>query len=407
MNEYELTVFRVLLEKLNAGQKTVGAKEIESAISDREECFSNGIKTQTILNGLEEKGFLSGRGGDVYDIAVDIATLREAILGSVTEDPNRKIPCDKASIKLDDLMNSEWILANPSQENEEIGRMLKELEAEYFSDESDDEAADPDEDDDDNDDDDECDQSMKAYFESRRRRLFEQLMELDDEGEDEGEDDNNFNNRLQDDDAFRDYILGCLKESVDMGKERDGYVISVPGLDFCGADAKFEFLPCGTKTYLCDRGAVLCSLKERIDSGDEAHRQAERIASESGGEIIDGKLCVETVAAEQTLQCLLRLYAAMERAIHIGDFPPMEADGGEAEKEEPPQEFIEALEYIVRTQKVSIIDLHAEFGCSPNTIGFMLMWMEEKGFITPLTSLQEGRKVLLTMEEFKRRFGKK
>lgn len=204
------------------------------------------------------------------------------------------------------------------------------------------------------------------------------------------------------DDDLSKYILDSLGGSITVNKEDDRYLIGIDGIDLCGTDAKFEIAVSGDKVYLSDQGATLCKAEETGPS-DELLSQAEHAARENGVELIDGKLCVEISAAEHTLQCLFRLYAAMERVSRIKEALPGPTDQDAA----VPEEYLQALEYIVRTQKVSIIDLHAEFGCSPNTIGLMLMWMEEKGFITPLTSLKEGRKVLLTLDEFKRRFGKK
>lgn len=276
-------------------------------------------------------------------------------------------------------------------------------------------------------------QERRAYLEARRRELIKKMqadLEADEENETEHDDDDEasldeaalFELRMaqkimmggsciededEDNDSKLDDDLGKLVlkniiESIAVNKRDDHYFIEINGIELCETDAKFELLPCDGKVYLCDQGATLCSLEETVELNDEVHEEAKRIAEENGAEFMDEKLCIEVASAEQTLACLFRLYTAMERVYHIGDTLPRKE-----KKAEVPKEFIEALEYVVRARKASIIDLHAEFGFAFHKIGLMLEWMEKEGFITSFNDVTKEREVLLTLEEFKRRFGKK
>ncbi len=221
------------------------------------------------------------------------------------------------------------------------------------------------------------------------------------EGEDEDEDKDN--DSKPDDDLCK-LVLKNIIETIAVNKRDDHYYIEINGVDLCKTDAKFELFPCNEKVYVCDQGATLCSLEETIEVDDELRKRMANIAAESGAVFIDEKLCVEVGSAEQTLACLFRLYAAMERVYHFKDSPlKEETEEGEA----IPEVYVKALEYIVKSGKVSMKDLHRELGFGLNTIRSMFEWMEKEGFITPFRNPEKNRKVLLTMEEFKRRFGKK
>ncbi len=243
--------------------------------------------------------------------------------------------------------------------------------------------------------DDEESSPKDAIHECVKDILREAQENLSDHDDDDDNDDDNGNN-------LSGSILESLQDRFDVEKEDEKYVISVSGLDFCGAGAKFDLFPHGERVYLCDRGATFYVLEERGELTDEGREKAERIAAESEAEIMEGKLCIRVFSSEKTLACLFRLYALMMRVLHIKDVLSREAE----KQKVVPEEYIRALEYVVKSRKANIIDLHAEFRFGPNMIGLILEWMEKEGFISPFNSSEDGRKVLLTMEEFKRRFGK-
>lgn len=208
---------------------------------------------------------------------------------------------------------------------------------------------------------------------------------------------------LQTEDALRKCIFDNIIENIALIGHGENYVVEIKGLNLCKTDAKFELFPRDGKIYLCDQGATLCGLEETVELNDTVCKQIARVASESGAEFMDGKLCLEVVSAEQTLAYFFRLYAVMERIYHIKDCLPGKTDN----KEAVPEEYIKALEYIVQAKKASISDLYAKFGFSPQKIGLMFEWMEEEGFITAFNDGTKEREVLLTLDQFKSLFGKK
>lgn len=409
--DYEWSALKRLLEKSNTGKKTVTEKEIEEMIDDESDSPFETTKPAEILKDLEEKKFICKRDENVYDIIADVAVLRKAIIEFAERKTGEEIKPEQAPMKLSALLNAEWVAVDSAREEEETNSLCAELGSE------DECGGEEEEEDDCEDDEDDGDNELlllrrRAYLEARRQELIERMRRDmgndadEDAAEGDGENaqpDDGKEEAQADEDDLSGSILCSIREGAEVEKSDETYVVSVPQLDLCDTDAKFELFPRDGKVYLCDQRATFSRLEETVGLNDEVRSQAERIAKESGAEIIDEKLCVEVLSADRTLPCLFRLYALTERVLHIGDVLSREAE----KQKVVPEEYIRALEYVVKSKKANIIDLHAEFRFGPNMIGLILEWMEKEGFITPFNYSEGGRKVLLTLDEFKRRFGKK
>lgn len=196
-------------------------------------------------------------------------------------------------------------------------------------------------------------------------------------------------------------ILDSIRNGFTIEKEGADYGVSVFGLRFCHTEPNFLIFSDSGTVYLGDRGAAISRLEKRIVFDEEARKQAETVASECGAKILGKVLCVAIVTAEHTFECLVRLYNAMERVLRIAGTPREENE----ERNEVPAEYSKALEYMVTRQKATILDLHAQFGFSFHMIAELFRWMEAEGFVSDFDAISGERKVLLSLEEFRRRFG--
>ena len=251
-----------------------------------------------------------------------------------------------------------------------------------------------------------------AYLEARRQQILRMMAEQaeEDDEEDEDEDDGEIEvekvdddeDPLQEDDVLSRYISDGAKEGFSIFRFLDSIQIEVKGVELCGTDVKFNLFSHEGDVYFGDQGATLIRLHGAVDTDDDkVCDQIKRIAAESGVEIIDEELCVKAAATDRMFACLFRLYAAMMRIYHIKDLYPAAAE------EEVPEDYIETLEHIVKNQEASIGDVFDQFGFAPHKIGAIFRWMEQEGFITPYNEATKERRVLLSLDEFKRRFGKK
>jgi len=68
-------------------------------------------------------------------------------------------------------------------------------------------------------------------------------------------------------------------------------------------------------------------------------------------------------------------------------------------------EYIEALKFVVESGCVSIAILQRRLGMTLNKASKIVDWMEKSGYISKFDE-KNARKVLMTLEEFKRKFGK-
>lgn len=112
-------------------------------------------------------------------------------------------------------------------------------------------------------------------------------------------------------------ILSSLGNGFRVEKEYGRYYISVCGLS--KTDVTFELSAYDDgSVFLSERGAIMSRLEDSLGSS-KAYQKTQEIAGESGMKIIGKAICVQVFSAEQTLSCLLRLYAVMERLLHTKD----------------------------------------------------------------------------------------
>lgn len=154
----------------------------------------------------------------------------------------------------------------------------------------------------------------KAYLEARRAELFQSIREAINYNDDN---DGSINDEEGDEEDFCDGIFCSIKDNFSVEKEQEKYIISVFGLDLGETDAKFELIQKNGKVYLCDQGATFFTLEETFGLNDDIREKVKKLVVENRAELMEDNLCVEVLSADRTLSCLFRLYAVMERVLHM------------------------------------------------------------------------------------------
>ena len=69
--------------------------------------------------------------------------------------------------------------------------------------------------------------------------------------------------------------------------------------------------------------------------------------------------------------------------------------------------YVQALRYVVETQEVSIRNIQKNFHLAYNAAGRIVVWMEEKGYITPYYGGEDEktREFLITLEQINVLYG--
>ena len=62
--------------------------------------------------------------------------------------------------------------------------------------------------------------------------------------------------------------------------------------------------------------------------------------------------------------------------------------------------YVQVLRFVIENQKLSMRDIQKKFHLAYNAAGRIVVWMEEKGYITPFSE-DKPRDILITMQQEK------
>ncbi len=204
---------------------------------------------------------------------------------------------------------------------------------------------------------------------------------------------------------FPQSVRAAIAEGVSVAVENGQYFIGVGGIHLFGKEASFELFSCDKDIFLGVPKSLL--LPDGEDSAAPEDEETKRfftyMREEYGLLEREGRLCVSIAEPDETLAGLMRLYSIIERLVRAS-----EASHGAASKGtgDVPEEFLVILEHVVQLRSASFTEVNRSLGIAFHTIGECFEWMEQMGFVTSFDQ-NVGRKVLLTPEEYARRFGKK
>lgn len=442
-------VLLLLLEKANAGGKTVSEKEIKEAASVREDPFDDESDMDEILEELEADRLICESGNGFFRIIADIAAIRNAVLAFSDKNQKEGSEPQRTPVPLDKILNSEWVIADGAQEMQNI--LFKINKAEESRKEQD--SAEPD---------------------AQNEHESVDLDALDEDGEDGDEDIPPEVNA----------VFQGLRDGMSIAKGDPGEHFIVPDwLEMDGRDIGFQVLVLDDGVYLSDDEFAFLSLEYRgVPTDDrDVQQQINAIAARYQIKIVGSELRIKVDFPEYALSYLLQLFAAMERIVTIderavaafaecskendrtwaivkeflsedpdlerGDiiqrmreryqavkdgenvddiilyakaikgFTEMSDEDYASSREyllkeilsEKPQVdvdpvYLKALSIVVQTRQASVSLIQRKCGIRYNHAGKIIEWMECMGYISPFDGKSQ-RKVYLTKKEYVERFG--
>lgn len=430
-------VLLLLLEKANAGVRTVSEKEICGVVSARD-LFEEDADTDEILEELEGERLICESGKGVFRIIADIAALRNAVLAFSDKSQRAEAEPQRAPVSLDKILGSEWVISDGAQEMRNIVFKIHRAE------------------------------------ESQNDRDSVDLDALDEDDKEDGE---GIPPEV-------DAVFQGLKEGISMTGEHHGerYLV-LNRLEIDGKEVGFKIVTTDDGVYFSDDGYALYSLSSRVPLADNGNVNS-RISSiirRYQIEMIGTELIIKVGSAENALSYLLKLFAAMERIVTIDEDEVVASAEYSREKnkiwdmmreilsEAPDSErddvirrmreryqavkdgenvddillyakavkwfsdmteedysvsrdylmkeilankpqvdidpvYLKALSIVVQTRQASVSLIQRKCGIRYNHAGKIIEWMECMGYISPFDGKRQ-REVYLTKKEYIERFG--
>ena len=191
-------------------------------------------------------------------------------------------------------------------------------------------AADNDKGDDDESDDDEDDimAQRRAYLEARRRELIRRMQsDMDDDDDDDNDDDDDDDDSEDEEGDSNDEtppvvyaISQALGDGVSVVESEGEHYLIPEGLEIGETAIRFKILVRDDGVYLSDDELALLSLDKRVSFDDEGiDEQIGFIVDRYGIGVVGDELRIKVESPENTVTCMMQLFAAMERIVTIDE----------------------------------------------------------------------------------------
>ncbi len=172
----------------------------------------------------------------------------------------------------------------------------------------------------------------RADLEMRRRAILRRIVDMDDDDDDDDDSDDEAEEESPDDsedeegdsDDETPPEVYAISQALDDGVsvvESDGEHYLIPeGLEICGRALRLKILVRDDGVYLSDDAFALLSLNKRASLDDEGiDERIGFIVDRYGIGVVGDELRIKIVSPENTIMCMMQLFAAMERIVTIDE----------------------------------------------------------------------------------------
>lgn len=351
-----IAVLGQILLKLNLGQRTITLDDVISGTETeplKSITTKNKTEFQKIFQDFEKQNIVIEDEEDVFNITVDVPTLREYILtisGYYAADNENETATDTALggvIKKEWTLNDngddedEWSFKNPQTSRRSNSENHSPANRKLFDLLDDDDEEDDDINIDDDDDDIDIDDIYDDINENITNETIENLLDIIESA------DGNSGIEYE-----RQQIIKSLKSGVKVDIVDKRVFIDFPSIDIYCTDKQFELIQDGVKTYFTDQGETINNMRERGQLEEpEVKHAIDEVLSVCPVELFEDKLRIEVDEPVYANDALMFLYAARERIFYI-DADMISSANKQWEEE---QQYWDAIKQVMKDNKNSNI----------------------------------------------------